>query len=279
MAEKMGEMLALMQRAEKMEMVNEEISLNLYIELFRDYEPQVAKPFDSAIRMLEKRDRLQEALDLCRRAMDLIRKDQMIGQKVKYEEIEQRIVRKMEEKGQVPIKERRPSQTLTLVTMIGILLVVFGIVFLFATPYGRILVNLDGKEGLDGNIVQKGGLDEYKKYPITQKMIDYATKNLKREQLVKDAHILVQSYTLGVGIITTSHLAEDATTLVKQYLDYLSQAAVVEYPELEGHTESELGEILEYYDMVIAVGTGVEESSIYLKGTKNVGTRKIYYKN
>lgn len=278
MAEKMGEMLSLIQRAEKMEMVNEEISLGLYIKLFSEYEPQVAKPFDSAIRMLEKRDRLQEALDLANRAIDLIKKDQMIGQVNKYEEIQQRIERKMAEKGQTPVKEKKPSQALTLVALIGIILLIFGIVFLFATPYGRILVNLDGKAGLDGDIVQKGSSEEYKKYPITQKMIDFATKNIKREHEVKDAHILVQSYTLGIGIITNKNLGEDAKRIVKQYLDYLSQAAVVEYPELATHTEEELGQVLEFYDLVISVGTGVEESSIYVKGTKNVGTRKINYK-
>lgn len=279
MAEKMSEMLTLIQRAEKMEMVNEEISLGLYIELFKEYEPQVAKPFDSTIRMLEKRERLQEALDLCKRAIQLIKKDQMIAQLSKYEEVQQRIERKMLEKGQIPTKEKKPSQVLTLIVLIGSVLLVFSVVFLFATPYGRLLVNLDGKEGLDGEIVQKGGSDEYKKYPITQKMIDYATKNLKRESEVLDAHILVQSYTLGVGIITKTHLGEGAKTLVKKYLDYLSKAAVVEYPELAAHTESELGEILGYYDLVISVGTGVTESSIYIKGTKNIGSRSIYYKN
>lgn len=279
MAEKMGEMLSLIQRAEKMEMVNEEISLGLYIKLFSEYEPQVTKPFDSAIRMLEKRDRLQEALDLASRAIDLIKKDQMIGQVGKYEEIHQRIERKMLEKGQTTAKENKPKQTLTLVILIGIILLVFGVVFLFATPYGRILVNLDGKAGLDGDIVQKGSTEEYKKYPLTQKMIDFATKNIKREQNVKDAHIMVQSYTLGIGIITNDNMGEEAKSIVKQYLDYLSQAAVVEYPELAIHTEEELGQVLEFYDMVISVGTGIEESSIYVKGTKNIGARKIYYKD
>lgn len=278
MSEKMGEMLMLMQRAEKMEYANEEIAFNLYLELFEKYEPQVSKPYESAIRLLEKRERLQEALDIANRAIVLIQKNQMTAGVERFNELAERIEKKMREQGIKPVKHSNHSNLKSILIIIGVVLAMF-VVTLFATPYGKIFINFDQKEGLnsdDGGILNRS--DEYKNYPITQKMIDYAVNNSERNNEVVQTTIVVDRRTIGLGIVTKSKNEKKGREIVKETLTYLAAAAKAEYQDLAPPSEENLGGIYLHYDLVISVGTGVSEKTFYLHGTMNGGGKRIYYK-
>lgn len=280
MSEKMGEMLALMQRAEKMEYVNEEIAYNLYLQLFEEFEPQVSKPYESAIRLLEKRDRLQEALDIANRAIQLIERKQMTTGMERFTELADRIEKKMKEKGITPIRKRKSGSNLkSTLIILGVVAILFTVT-LFATPFGNIFIDFDSKEGLnDGNAEGffRAG-QEFKKYPITSKMIDYAVNNAERNDEVVAVAIVVEERTIGLGIVTEKKDPAFGRSVVVETLGYLAAAAKAEYPELAAPSKDNLGGIYQHYDLVITVGTGVSESSFYLHGTMNSGGKRILYK-
>lgn len=279
MSEKIGEMLTLMQRAEKMEYVNEEIAFNLYLQLFQEYEPQVSKPYESAIRLLEKRDRLQEALDIAHKAIRLIEKKQMTSHAGRFIELADRIEKKMKEKGIRPIRRSANSGNLkSVLLIIGIVVLIFAIT-LFATPYGRIFISFDQKDGIldgEGGILPKS--DEYKRYPITQKMIDYTVNNSERNDDTVQTTIVVDGRTVGIGIVTRLRNDKTGRLIVKETLGFLAAAAKAEYRDLPPYSEEEFGGIFMHYDLVITVGTGVSEKSFYLRGTMNGGGKEIQYK-
>ncbi|MDO4800049.1 MAG: hypothetical protein Q4A52_05980 [Bacillota bacterium] len=282
MSEKLSELLSLSQRAEKMEYVNEESALQLYVDIFARFEPKVSKTYDSAIRLLEKRDRLEEALVIADKALAQIRAQEMSSSPEKYLEARERLERKLRERGIDPdARKGKPIRWQMVLALVG-LVVVLILVLLFATPYGRILVNLDGKQSLE-NGEQIYSQKEKPQFPITERMIDFATKNIKRENGVIGAHITVQEATVGVGILTSSADVDRAKELVLSYLRYLSGAAAAEYPELNPSRAEDsgdrLGKLYQHYDLVIAVGTGTNEESIYLKGTMNAGGDRIIYRD
>lgn len=278
MSEKMGEMLTLMQRAEKMEYANEEIAFNLYLELFEKYEPQVSKPYESAIRLLEKRDRLQDALDIANRAIVLINKNQMTSSTARFSELAERIEKKMREQGITPIKKGSKNSNLKSVLIIIAVVVVIFAITLFATPYGKIFIRFDEKEGLGENGGMLNRSEQYKDYPITQKMIDYTVNNSERNDAVVQTTVTVDRRTIGLGIVTEKRDPQKGKELVKEALAYLAAAAKAEYRDLEAPSEENLGGLYLHYDLVISVGTGVSEKTFYLHGTMNGGGKKIYYR-
>lgn len=278
MSEKMGEMLTLMQRAEKMEYVNEEIAFNLYLELFEKYEPQVSKPYESAIRLLEKRDRLQEALNIANRAIVLINNNQMTSSTERFSELSDRIEKKMREQGITPIKNKSKNTNLKSILIILAVVVVIFAITLFATPYGKIFIQFGEKEGLDDNGGMLNRSEEYKNYPITQRMIDYAVNNSERNDAVVQTTITVDRRTIGLGIVTKEKDSQKGRELVKEALSYLAAAAKAEYQDLDAPSEESLGGLYLHYDLVISVGTGVSEKTFYLHGTMNGGGKKIYYR-
>lgn len=278
MSEKMAEMLTLMQRAEKMEYANEELAFKLYIELFENYSPKVSKPYESAIRLYEKRDKLQEALDITRRAIEMIRTDQMTAGIERFTELESRIERKMAEKGIIPSKKTKEKTKISNSSIIAIVISVLALalIMIFATPYGRVLVNLDGKKGMENSIFKKS--DEYKKYPITKKMADYTINNSERNEEVVTITIATDAGTIGLGIVTRTDNKDMGKAIVDEALKYLAKAATAEYPELTAPGRDSLGGIYQYYDIVVAVGTSTNETDFYLKGTMSMGGSKINYK-
>lgn len=280
MSEKMGEMLTLMQRAEKMEYVNEEIAFHLYIELFENYEPQISKPYESAIRLFEKRDKLQEALNIANKAISLINKNQMTAGAERFTELADRIEKKMKEKGIKPIGTRNKSgQLRSVLIILGMVFLLFAVT-LFTTPFGNVFLDFKEKKGVnDGNA--EGFIQEnhkFKDYPITRKMIDYAVGSAERNEEVLTANIVVEGKTVGIAIVTKNKDAENGKSVLDDTLRALAKAASSEYSDLTPPSESDPGGIYLYYDIVATVGTGVSESSFYLRGTRNAGGKHLLFK-
>lgn len=281
MSEKMNELFTLTQKAQKMEMINEEIALDLYIEIFENYTPKISKTYESAIRLLEKRHRFEEALKICNLAIDLIKEDQISGILVKFQQTQARLMKKMEEtKPPVPVKKKPPYK---MIGGIFALVVITIVILAISNPYDDLNVNLEGKESLPGG--ENGfntGTEETPpeaEYPITENMITTATNEGQKYHDITGVSITPQEGTIGIGIMVSAGTDDDRSKyLAEQVLKALSGAASATYKDLDAPSGDYLGQIYDYYELVISVGTGPSDEEIIAKGTKNKTSSDIYWR-
>jgi tetratricopeptide (TPR) repeat protein len=283
MSERTNELYILTQKAQKMEMINEEVALKIYLDIFENYTPKISKTYESAIRLLEKRQRFSEALKICDQAIDLINKDEVSGIVEKFDASKKRLERKIQEQGpdesEVVKKKFVLKKHHVILTIILIALVYF--LVRFTTPYGDLNVDLEGKEALEGGekVFHESTDPETLKYVITEDMIDVATREIKKNIEIKDAGIIPQKSTLGIAIIVSGGTtSERGKELAEAYLKSLAGAASATYSDLDGPTSKTLGEIYNYYELVITVGTGLEKDTYIAEGTKNKGSISIVWR-
>lgn len=282
MSERLNELYILTQKAQKMELVNEEIALEVYMEIFENYQPKISKTYDSAIRLLEKRHRFEEALSICNNAIELIEAQEISGTVERFQSIKERLERKILESGAstAPPKKKfklRPSHVIILLAIVAIGILIFR----FATPYDNLNVNLEGKEALDGGdkVFSETTDPGVKQYPITDDMIELAGKALKKNQDISDCDIIPQEGTLGIAVIVKPGTTDArGKELAVAYVRALSGAAAAAYTELEGPSKERLGTLYDYYELVISVGTGASEKELIAKGTKVKGAKDIYWR-
>ena len=283
MSERTNELYILTQKAQKMEMINEEVALKIYLDIFENYTPKISKTYESAIRLLEKRQRFSEALKICDQAIELINKDEVSGIVEKFETSKTRIERKILEQAPEATKVAKKKFMLKkhhVILTIGLIALVYFLVR-FTTPYGDLNVDLEGKEALEGgeNVFNESTDPETQKYVITEDMIDVATREIKKNIETVDAGIIPQEDTLGIAIIVSGGTtSERGKELAEAYLKSLAGAASAAYSELAGPKSNSLGEIYDYYELVITVGTGVEEDTYIAEGTKNKGADDIIWR-
>ena len=283
MSERTNELYILTQKAQKMEMINEEVALKIYIDIFENYTPKISKTYESAIRLLEKRQRFSEALKICDQAIDLINKDEVSGIVEKFETSKVRLEKKMEaqapedthvSKKKFALKKHHVILTIALLTLIYFLV-------RFTTPYGDLNVDLEGKEALEGgeNVFNESTDPESQKYLITDDMVDVATREIKKNIEIVNAGIIPQEGTLGIAIIVSGGTtSERGKALAESYLKSLAGAASAAYNDLAGPKSDSLGEIFDYYELVITVGTGPDEETYIAEGTKVKGAKSIYWR-
>jgi hypothetical protein len=282
MSEKMNELFNLTQKAQKMERINEELALELYLEIFRDYTPKISKTYESAIRLLEKRHRLQEALNICNTAIHLIKEDQISGTLEKFEIIRSRLEKKIESE-KPPEPEKKPLPLKSILIVLG-LVVIMLLVFQFTKPYEDLNVNLEGKEALEGgeSFVGTSKDDENTPealYPITDGMIQVTSNEAFKLYDVSDISITPQNGTIGLGIIVEPGTDANRSKEIAAYvLKALSGAASANYKELNGPTKDSLGDLYNYYELVISIGTSTEADDIIARGSKNVDASNIYWR-
>ncbi len=280
MSEKTNELYMLTQKAQKMEMINEEVALKIYIDIFENYKPKISKTYESAIRLLEKRQRFTEALKICDQAIELINKDEVSGVVEKFETSKIRIERKIQEQEPGEIQSTKKKFVLKKQHVIFTIVLLALIYFLvrFTTPYGDLNVNLEGKGSLEGGegIYKDSTEPQNEKYVITEDMIGIATRQIKKYIEVLDAGIIPQNGTLGIAIVVSAGTSADrGQALALSYLKSLSGAAAATYNDLSGPTKDSLGEIYDYYGLVITVGTGIEKETFIAEGTKNKGSKSV----
>lgn len=287
MSERLNELYTLTQKAQKMELINEEIALEIYQEIFANYTPKISKTYESGIRLLEKRHRYDEALVICNKAIELIKEDQISGTIERFETIKERLDRKIKELNPKPIIPEKKPFKINYKLVAGILLLVMiGIyVFKLSNPYEDINVNLEGKETLEGGDqvfdTSKSGdsnapdLD----FPVTEKMIEVATNEGLKNHDVSSIIITPQGGTIGLGILVTPSTSEKrCQDIATDVLRALSGAASATYSELKGPGIGTLGDLYNYYELVISVGTGTTAEEIIAKGTKNKDASEIYWR-
>lgn len=287
MSERLGELYALTQKAQKMEMINEEVALEIYNEIFENYIPKISKTYESAIRLLEKRHRYDEALKISNMAIRLIKEDQISGTLERFEAISLRLNRKIEESTPVePEPEKRSTKLSTKhLAFAGIVLLLAFFLFKTANPYDDLNVNLEGKQAIEGSDqvfdTSKEGINtpDESTYPITESMISIAVAEIKKDHEVVDASIIPQEGTIGFAVLVRpSTSSERCEAIATQLVKTLSGAASAEYSDLNGPGPSSLGDIYNYYELVISVGTGTSEEEIISKGTKNKDSANIYWR-
>lgn len=283
MSERTNELYILTQKAQKMEMINEEVALKIYIDIFENYTPKISKTYESAIRLLEKRRRFSEALKICDQAIDLINKDEVSGIVEKFEATKVRLEKKMEAQDPVEtqvVKKKFVLKKHHVILTLALLALIYFLVR-FTTPYGELNVNLEGKEALEGgeNVFNESTDPETQKYIITEDMIDVATREIKKNIEIVSAGIIPQEGTLGIAIIVSGGTtSERGKALAETYLKSLSGAASATYSDLLGPETDSLGEIYDYYELIITVGTGPEEDTYIAEGTKVKGAKSIYWR-
>lgn len=283
MSERLNELYILTQKAQKMEMINEEIALKIYLEIFENYTPKISKTYESAIRLLEKRHRYSEALPICEKAIELINASEVSGIVDRFESTKERLIRKMKDEQPEPIasvKKKfkwRPKHLAIIIVIVGL----FYLILRFTTPFDNLNVNLEGKESLEGgtNIFNETTEDSSKSYPITDEMIRLATRELLKHLDALDATIIPQGGTLGIAVIVAAGTSPDrAMELAEYYLKSLSGAAAAEYADLAGPNETSLGQLYDFYELVITVGTSTDEEDFISRGTKGRGAKSIFWR-
>lgn len=283
MSEKTNELYILTQKAQKMEMINEEIALKIYLEIFESYTPKISKTYESTIRLLEKRQRLDEALKICDLAIELIRADEISGILDRFETTQTRLLRKIEEtkpQEEAHVKKAYHFKPKHLIFPAVLILLVF-LVLKFTTPFDQLDVNLEGKESLEGGgkVYTTTSSDPTKTYPITDEMKALATRELLKNLDASDAEIIVQEDTLGIAIIVKGGTSETrAKELCYLYLSALAGSASATYDDLSAPKENHLGGLYDHYDLVITIGTGTTEETFIAKGTKGKTAADIYWR-
>lgn len=284
MSERMNELFTLTQKAQKMEMINEEIALGIYLEIFDNYTPKISKTYESAIRLLEKRQRFVEAEKICSKAIELIKADEISGTLDKFETIKLRLDRKILEQSPNDghSQKKKFKVTKTHILLLAVILALFFMILKFTTPFDDLNVDLEGKDSLNGGEgVYKDTTESSEiTYPVTDAMIDTATNELKKNIDVSDASVIPQENTLGIAIIIKPGTSEErATELSEVYLKALSGAAAAAYSDLKAPSKDSLGELYDYYELVITVGTSTKPEDFIAKGTKVRGAASIYWRN
>lgn len=282
MSERMNELFTLTQKAQKMEMINEEKALELYLEIFENYTPKISKTYESAIRLLEKRQRYVEAEAICTKAIELIKADEISGTLDRFTSIKDRLDRKIEELAPQPIAKKKGFKiTKTHIILLAIIVIFIVLLVRYTSPFEDLNVNLEGKDSLDnGDSIFRESTDEPEVvFEITEAMKETATNTLLKNHDVIAADIIPQEDTLGVAIIIVAGTTETrAQELSEIYLRALAGAASATYKELDAPTNTTLGELYDYYELVISVGTSTKEEDLVAKGTKVRGAKSIYWR-
>jgi len=288
MSEKQNELYILTQKAQKMERINEEIALNIYLEIFENYTPKISKTYESAIRLLEKRERFDEALKICELAIHLIKEDQISGVITKFEEIHERLNRKIAMKAPVlgtdanhKLKFQFKKKFIIYAVIIAVSII---LILRLQSPYDELNVNLDGKESIptdtfDTSKINNSDVDELKNYPLTESMIEIASSEAKKYIEVDDISITLQDNTIGIGLLVQLGTSEArGKEIAESAVIALSGAASATYNELDPPTSTSYGEIYSYYNFIISVGTGTLEENLIAKGSKNIDQKNIYWR-
>lgn len=284
MSEKTNELYMLTQKAQKMELINEELALKLYLEIFENHTPKISKTYESAIRLLEKRGRCKEALDICNQAIELINAQEVSGIASRFESIRDRLERKLSD--QVPeeaVEEKKPFKVKPghIIGLILFLLVLF-LLFKYTSPERELDVNLEGKDSLEGGlsgVFEPTDNTQTVEYPVTDTMIQIATDELLKNIDVKSGGIIPQNDTLGIAVIVAPGTGEERSKEVAEiYLRALAGAASATYADLKPPSDSSLGDLYSHYELVITVGVGPKEEDFTAKGSKLKTSKELYWR-
>lgn len=284
--EKLSIMYNLTEKAKAMEKIgNDDKALELYLELINDHHPHVSHVFERASVILEKKRRYDEAIEICNRAIDLIKQEKISGNVATF----QSRINRIDEKNSVnkPTVDEPVKKTFKLdrhkVIRGGGLLLVIGILFFIFMPrpsnYEDLYIDMSEMEReseLEGSIFTEADAESLP--AITAEMIDTANNILLKNVDVQDVSINVGEDTIGFAILTSFGTSKSRSEeLGELYMVALSQSVASKNNEISGPSALSFGEIYDYYDVIISVGPSTDD--IVAKGTKVKSSNKLVWRN
>lgn len=284
-SEKLNELFILEQKAQKMEMINEEVALNIYMEIFENYTPKLSRTYESTIRLLEKRGKYDKALEICEKALRGIALNELSGAYSKFDAIKDRLTEKCQAhpaENATPSPKPKKINYKRIITLFAILSILV-LIYIFQAPDKELYIDFEGKDSLEGgeNFIKdpKDKESPDKEYPITDAMIEVANNSLAIYNDVKDADIIPQEGTIGMAVIVSPGTTDTrAKEIAAMYIQALSGAAAASYSDLLPPKDDFLGSLYDYYEIIVVVGYSTAEKDTLAKGTKTKGAKKIFWR-
>lgn len=290
--QKLQELYKLHERAKRFERLgNDTEALNIYMEIHENFFANTSDLYERPAVILEKKHRFQEAIDMCEKAIELIKDDKISGTVEQFEKRITKIQARM--KVASPEKKDEAKKSFSLkwnpkdwvlsdwVKFVGFILIVSaGLYYFLPSDNGYEDVYIDMSEmeresELEGSMFKE---KEPSEFLITESMVETAVNIVKTNIEVVDASISQQEGTLGFGIITEPGTSKDKSeNLAIEFIKALAGVASAEYTDLSGPNALSLGELYKHYDIVIAVGDSPE--NIIAKGTKNKNANLINWRD
>jgi len=289
--QKLQELYKLHERAKRMERLgNDTEALNIYLEIHAGYFANTSDLFERPAVILEKKHRFQEAIEMCEKAISLIKEDKITGTEEQFEKritkIKERMAKEAPEQTQKNSKtsfkwnpkDWKPADWLK---ALGVLVLLIGGLYLILpkqSAFDDVYVDMSEMERESELEGSPFGEEEPSTYVITEGMIEIAKTSIKTHIEVLDATIAPQESSIGFGIITSPGTSKDRSeTLAVEFIKALAGAATSEYPELGAPTALSLGELYTHFDIIISVGDSPD--NIIAKGTKNKGANLITWRD
>jgi len=286
--DKNKQMAQFIEKARTMErMGNDEEALIMYKKVYKDYYPVKADFYESLCIILEKHKLYDDAIVICKKAIERINDKTVSGSTDKFEKRIQYLCKKNGSSNNYKEGRKKSKvKTTALLIVLGTVVVV-GLIMLITIPKTSIFDNIHlliTKIGQDGfasekEVTNKETTDESEvpKHKITDSMIDSARSLLEDEPDVEYANVSVQGDTLGFAIFVTPGTSKErCEELGEIFVKALGNAAASEIPGLKGTLDVTYGELYEHYNIIIAVGVSSED--ITAKGTKDKGSSRIVWR-
>lgn len=119
-----------------------------------------------------------------------------------------------------------------------------------------------------------GGKEEVVLPEVTETAINQTVDMLMQEELVEDAHIEVKDDKIIIAIIANPAISEEyAKEVGENGARFLATMAITVNKELEGPTKDHLGDLYDFYDLQIGVGTSPKD--FIVQGAKAKSASKI----
>ncbi len=250
-------------------------ALEIYLQIHQDYFPNTSDLYDRPIVILEKKKRYEEAIDICKLAIERIEADKVSGSSTSFHKKLEQLTTKLHPDGNEQPKKRKkkifnPStwalkDWLILVSIIAIASILLYFFAPNASQFEDIEVNPPIAE--NSNLALSQEDDEKNPYPITEQMMENAQNMIQSEPDVTGAGIVIEKNRIGFALFIGSDVSKDvAEKHAINFIKALASAASSTYTELSPPNALSFGEIYKHYDCYVSVGQDAD--NILVKGDK-----------
>lgn len=276
--EKFQALYKLQEKAKRMERFGKDTeALDIYMEIHEKFFPNTSDLYERPAVILEKKQRFEEALALCEKAIERIENNKVSGT---VDSFQKRIDHLKERMGSSISYENEKSKVLLfrpstwkkrewarLIAGMICLVVILHLILPKESPYADLDVNVPTGEGpANGEKLFKE--DQKNPYPITEDMVAKACNILEKDVDVKKCNVVINEETIGFAVLIHPGVSKNkAESLAVDFIKALSSAASATYHDLSGPNALSLGALYKHYNLVVSVGTS--EKEILAKGEKN----------
>lgn len=285
--QQLAEMFKLVEKAKTMERIgNENKALEVYLEVLKDYTPNMSDAYERPAVILERKKRYDEALKICETAIELINDNKLGGTVGKFEKRIEKLKSKMAT--DQPLKQTKSKTKFkfkfnfkNMAIIVAIIAVIGGVLY-FAfpkeSPYEDLYIDMsdfDKVTELDGSMfIDEDG----NKLPeITVPMIDYARTICNLNDDVKNSLIIIQNGTIGFGVLLDESVTKDrASEISDEFVKTLSKTASNYHKDLSAPNIASYGGLYEHYDIIVSLGR--TSDTIDYRASMNTNTNIIVWR-